>query len=59
MSQQNERVTFAKTLGRGDVWAFAFGSVVGWGWVMLAGGWVSSAGTAGAIIAFIIAAIII
>lgn len=55
---QNERQTFAKTLGRGDVWAFAFGSVVGWGWVMLAGGWVSSAGTAGAIVAFVIAAII-
>lgn len=58
MSQQNERQTFAKTLGRGDVWAFAFGSVVGWGWVMLAGGWVSSAGTVGAILAFVIAAII-
>ncbi len=58
MSQLNERATFAKTLGRGDVWAFAFGSVVGWGWVMLAGGWVNTAGTVGAIVAFVIAAII-
>ncbi len=58
MSSQNitvERQTFAKTLGRGEIWAFAFGSIVGWGWVMLAGGWVSSAGTVGAIVAFIIA----
>ena len=58
MSNQNnnlERQTFAKTLGRGEIWAFAFGSVVGWGWVMLAGGWVTSAGTLGAIVAFVIA----
>ena len=32
-----ERASLAKTLGRGDVWALAFGSIVGWGWVMLAG----------------------
>lgn len=64
MSTQNngvvggERQTFAKTLGRGEIWAFAFGSVVGWGWVMLAGGWVSSAGSVGAIIAFVIAGLV-
>lgn len=61
MSTQNtnlERQTFAKTLGRGEIWAFAFGSVVGWGWVMLAGGWVSSAGSIGAIIAFVIAGLV-
>lgn len=60
MNNQNnvERQTFAKTLGRADIWAFAFGSVVGWGWVMLAGGWVTSAGSVGAIIAFVIAAIV-
>ena len=61
MSTQNtnlERQTFAKTLGRGEIWAFAFGSVVGWGWVMLAGGWVSSAGSVGAIIAFVVAGLV-
>lgn len=61
MSTQNnsvERQTFSKTLGRGDIWAFAFGSVVGWGWVMLAGGWVSDAGSVGAILAFVIAGIV-
>ena len=50
-----ERASLAKTLGRGDVWALAFGSIVGWGWVMLAGSWVTLAGTVGAIIAFIVA----
>lgn len=50
-----ERASLAKTLGRGDVWALAFGSIVGWGWVMLAGSWVTLAGTVGAIIAFVVA----
>ena len=53
-----KRESLSKTLKRGDIWAFAFGSIVGWGWVMLAGGWVISAGTVGAIIAFIIAAVL-
>ena len=39
-----KRESLSKTLKRGDIWAFAFGSIVGWGWVMLAGGWVISAG---------------
>lgn len=57
MSTQNtnlERQTFAKTLGRGEIWAFAFGSVVGWGWVMLAGGWVSSAGSVGELLSHLL-----
>lgn len=52
------RDSLAKTLTRTDIWAFAFGSIVGWGWVMLAGGWVSVAGTGGAIIAFLIGAVL-
>lgn len=52
------RESLAKTLSRGDIWAFAFGSIVGWGWVMLAGGWVAAAGTGGAIVAFLIAAVL-
>lgn len=59
MNQENQnRESLAKTLKRGDIWAFAFGSIVGWGWVMLAGGWVASAGTLGAIIAMGIAAVL-
>lgn len=52
------RESLTKTLKRGDIWAFAFGSIVGWGWVMLAGGWVANAGTGGAIIAMLIASVL-
>ena len=52
-----ERATLVKTLGRGEIWAFAFGAIVGWGWIMLAGSWVASAGTMGAVVAFIIGGI--
>ncbi|WP_255007487.1 APC family permease [Roseovarius sp. M141] len=37
-----------------DVIALAFGAMVGWGWVVLAGGWVNSAGALGAMLAFAI-----
>lgn len=56
-SEVQSRQGLSKTLKRGDIWAFAFGSIVGWGWVMLAGGWVQSAGTLGAISAFLIGAV--
>lgn len=54
---EENRVTLGKTLKRKDIWAFAFGSVVGWGWIMMAGGWVESAGTLGAVLAFIFGAV--
>lgn len=53
----NERASLGKTLKRKDIWAFAFGAIVGWGWIMLAGGWVASAGTIGAVIALMIGAV--
>jgi amino acid transporter len=39
-------------MGNLDVLAFGFGAMIGWGWVMLAGGWVADGGTVGAMIAF-------
>jgi amino acid transporter len=45
---------FRRVLGSRDVLALAFGAMVGWGWVVLAGGWVITAGAAGAMIAFAI-----
>lgn len=53
----DDRVTLGKTLKRKDIWAFAFGCVVGWGWIMMAGMWVENAGTLGAVLAFVIGAI--
>ncbi|MDR2132402.1 MAG: APC family permease [Clostridiales Family XIII bacterium] len=39
-----------------DVLALAFGTMIGWGWIMLAGQWVALAGIAGAIVAFLVGA---
>jgi amino acid transporter len=50
MSQGN----FVRVLNNKEVLALAFGAMIGWGWVVLAGGWVNSAGALGAILAFAI-----
>ncbi|MEA4922065.1 MAG: APC family permease [Eubacteriaceae bacterium] len=57
MSQEVERQELAKALNMKDVLALAFGTMIGWGWIMLAGQWVASGGVLGAIIAFAIGAI--
>ena len=53
----DERQSLSRVLGRTDVLALAFGTMIGWGWVMLAGYWVKQAGVLGAITAFVIGAI--
>jgi amino acid transporter len=45
---------FKRVLDSKEVLALAFGAMIGWGWVVLAGGWVQSAGSLGAILAFAI-----
>jgi basic amino acid/polyamine antiporter, APA family len=45
---------FERVIGSRDVLALAFGAMIGWGWVVLAGSWVANAGTYGAITAFAI-----
>lgn len=46
---------FEKSLTRLDIIALAFGAMIGWGWVVLAGNWVIKAGLLGAVLAFVIA----
>lgn len=53
-----ERESLSKVLGRRDILALAFGTMVGWGWVMLTAGWVTSAGVLGAIVAFLVATVL-
>ncbi len=53
MSSTDPQEKFIRVLSRGDSLALAFGAMVGWGWVALSGGWVHSAGVAGAVSAFI------
>ncbi|WP_042357075.1 APC family permease [Bacillus rubiinfantis] len=45
---------FLKILGNRDVLALAFGAMIGWGWVVTTGIWISGAGSLGAILAFVI-----
>ncbi|ALE76216.1 MULTISPECIES: APC family permease [unclassified Pseudonocardia] len=53
MTRQDDQ-GFVKVLGRADVLAVGFGAMIGFGWVVLAGDWVSGAGTAGAALAFVL-----
>ena len=48
-----------KSLGVFDIIALAFGAMVGWGWVVLAGSWIISAGIWGAISAFIVGGLVV
>ena len=48
-----------KILGRRDVIAIAFGAMVGWSWVVLAGEMILRAGTLGSILAFGIGAVMV
>lgn len=50
---------FARVLSRRDVLALAFGAMIGWGWVVLAGEWIRAAGSVGAMIAFVVGGILV
>lgn len=48
-----------RVLGQRDVLALAFGAMIGFGWVVLAGTWLQEAGSLGAIIAFLIGGLLV
>ncbi|WP_346014185.1 amino acid permease [Sporosarcina sp. E16_8] len=48
-----------KVLGNKDVIALAFGAMIGWGWVVTAGLWITEAGSMGAILAFLIGGLLV
>lgn len=50
--QKQQDAKLLQVLGRRDVVALAFGSMIGWGWVVLAGEWLTKGGSIGAILAF-------
>lgn len=52
MSNNGGRQELQKSLNMKDVLALAFGTMIGWGWIMLAGSWVGNAGWLGAVLAF-------
>jgi basic amino acid/polyamine antiporter, APA family len=49
---------FSRVLGRWDVLAVAFGAMIGFGWIVLTGGFLEDAGTLGAALAFAIGGVI-
>lgn len=51
---QADGQSFVRVLGQWDVLAVAFGAMIGFGWVVLAGGFLEDAGTLGAALAFVI-----
>lgn len=48
-----------KILGNRDVLTLAFGAMIGWGWVVTAGLWITGAGSLGAILAFAIGGLMV
>jgi len=55
----SEEVKLSKILGNKDVLALAFGAMIGWGWVVTAGIWITEAGSLGAILAFLIGGVLV
>jgi amino acid transporter len=45
---------FIRVIRRKEVFALSFGAMIGWSWVALTGNWIDSAGSLGAILAFLI-----
>lgn len=56
---EKKRNLLSKVLGRTDIIAIGFGTMVGWSWVMMGPIWVNEAGLVGAIASFIIGGAII
>ncbi|WP_255220883.1 MULTISPECIES: APC family permease [Arthrobacter] len=56
--QTETEPSLKKVLGRIDVLALGFGAMIGFGWVVLTGDWLSSAGTMGAVLAIVTGGVI-
>ena len=51
VATEPEHASLLKVLGNWDVLALGFGAMIGFGWVVLTGDWIGSAGTLGAVLA--------
>jgi amino acid transporter len=52
-------VELKSVLGRKDVFALAFGAIIGWGWVILSGPMILRAGTVGSMVAYLAGAVLV
>ena len=50
----SEAAHFKRVLNERQVVALAFGAMIGWSWVLVAGFWVANAGSLGTLLAFLI-----
>ncbi|MCG8403201.1 MAG: APC family permease [Firmicutes bacterium] len=55
----SQKSGFSRVLTKREVLALAFGAMIGWGWVVLAGEWIREAGSFGAMFAFIIGGLLV
>lgn len=51
---KKNRQELKKVLGRTEIFALSFGTMVGWGWLIFTSNWIGSAGVLGAIVGFLI-----
>ncbi|NMB41969.1 MAG: amino acid permease [Firmicutes bacterium] len=58
-SKSGSDTQLLQVLGRRDVLFLAFGSMIGWGWVVLAGDWINDAGSIGAVLAFLLGGLMV
>ena len=59
MSKENRSASILnRSVGRIDVLALGFGTIIGWIWVMMSGNWIADGGFVGAICAFAICAVV-
>ena len=50
---------FIRVIRRKEVFALAFGAMIGWSWVALTGNWIGGAGSAGAMLAFAMGGVVV
>ena len=48
-----------RVVKRNELLALSFGAMIGWSWVALTGNWISTSGTLGAIIAFLLGGVVV
>ncbi|WP_078411206.1 APC family permease [Priestia abyssalis] len=56
---KGEEKELKKVLSKVDVLFLSIGAMLGWGWVVLSGNWITSAGSMGALIAFVIGGLLV
>ena len=56
---RKEKSKFDRVLSQKDVLAMSFGAMIGWSWIVMTGDWIQTAGTLGAIIAFLIGGLMV